>query len=258
MSTPEIRLEDPIVLVHGLGARASYGPFDYFFGIPNLLRSAGNSVFLPSLTAWQSIETRAEQLKEQIEKEFPNPDQKINLIGHSMGGLDARYVVSKLGLGNRVKSVTTIGTPNQGTKICDLGLKYMPIGAAQAVEKVLGYVDSSHRGLEQVSCKYHEETFSKEAPNLPGVAYFSATSVVRNPVFKTALPFFWVSSQVLNALEGDNDGFVSVESAKLGDHICTYTGDHYGQIGQFLGRSRGLDHYQFFSEILAHMKKQGM
>ena len=48
------------------------------------------------------------------------------------------------------------------------------------------------------------------------------------------------------------------ESAKWGEHICTYVGDHYAQIGQILGRSRGLDFMAFYHEIFGHLKKQGM
>ncbi len=257
MNLNPITLKHPVVLIHGLGARASYGPFEYFFGIPDLLRAAGNRVQTVNLTAWHTIETRAEELKEQIERAFPD-GEKVNLIGHSMGGLDARYATSKLGMSERVASVTTIGTPNRGTRICDLGVKAVPVGAREAIEKIMGYVDSSHMGLEQVSCKYHKETFSVEAADAPGVGYFSATSVIRNPVYKTALPVFWISNQVIRLLEGENDGFVSEESSKWGQHICTYVGDHYGQIGQFLGRSRGLDHYQFFTDIATRLHREGM
>jgi triacylglycerol esterase/lipase EstA (alpha/beta hydrolase family) len=62
----------------------------------------------------------------------------------------------------------------------------------------------------------------------------------------------------MTKIEGDNDGFVSVESAKWGEHICTYSGDHYAQIGQFLGRSRGMDYMKFYDEIFTRLKNDGM
>src|SRR4051812_39206727 len=113
MALASVKLKYPIVLIHGLGARSNYGPVDYFFGIPRFLRDAGNRVTMPALTPWQAIEHRAEQLKNHIELAFP--DEKVNLIGHSMGGLDARYLVSQLGFGERVASITTLGTPNRGS-----------------------------------------------------------------------------------------------------------------------------------------------
>lgn len=46
---------------------------------------------------------------------------RLNIIAHSMGGLDARYyAISWLGLAERVASLTTIGIPHLGTPLADL------------------------------------------------------------------------------------------------------------------------------------------
>jgi hypothetical protein len=95
-------------------------------------------------------------------------------------------------------------------------------------------------------------------PNVRGVGYFSATSAIPKSIMKYSLPMFWIPHKVLKRYEGDNDGFVSVQSATWGEHICTFRGDHYGQIGHFLGRSRGLDYLKFYGEILTRLKREGM
>jgi len=44
-----------------------------------------------------------------------NPDvdgRKVHLFAHSMGGLDARHMITHLGMANRVRTLTTIGTPH--------------------------------------------------------------------------------------------------------------------------------------------------
>jgi triacylglycerol esterase/lipase EstA (alpha/beta hydrolase family) len=41
--------------------------------------------------------------------------KKVNLVAHSLGGKDARYLVSALGYGDRVASISTIGTPHRGS-----------------------------------------------------------------------------------------------------------------------------------------------
>src|SRR3954466_9201677 len=87
-TTHPLRLKHPIVLVHGLGARRDYGPVDYFYGLNQRLAEAGNRILQANLPPFQSIEHRAGQLKCQIEKAFPDA-KKVNLIAHSMGGLDA-------------------------------------------------------------------------------------------------------------------------------------------------------------------------
>jgi len=71
------RLRAPIVMVHGLLGfdRMAMGHWvlaDYFRGIPNVLRAAGNRVLLARLSPTGGIADRAAQLKEQIDKEYPD------------------------------------------------------------------------------------------------------------------------------------------------------------------------------------------
>ncbi len=253
--TDPLQLQYPIVLIHGLGARSTYGPVHYFYGLSDLLKSSRNQIFIPNLTAWQTIENRAAQLKAQIEKEFP--EGKVNLVGHSMGGLDARYLVSQLGFSERVASVTTLGTPHRGTAAVDLASNIVPESAFWVADRFLQYFQSNSGAFKQLTRQYCQQEFAKLAPDMPGVTYFSATTAIRNPVMRNALPLFWAPFKWVEKLEGENDGFVSVESARWGEMICTDWGDHYAQIGQFLGRSRGLDYIQFYRNIFSRLKKEG-
>jgi triacylglycerol lipase len=256
MSTDPLHLQNPIVLIHGLGSRSTYGPVDYFFGLPKLLRENRNNVFIPNLTSWQTIKHRAEELKIQIEKKFP--EGKVNLVGHSMGGLDARYLASQLGFADRISSITTIGTPNQGTSIGDIATGFLPPLAFNAINKFLNLMGLSGDAVKQITCSYYKTELSQLIPNMPGVEYFSATSTIQKPIVLYSLPLFWVSYKLLEDVEGPNDGFVSVSSATWGHHICTYLGDHYAQMGQFLGRARGMDYMQFYADIFKCLKKKGM
>jgi triacylglycerol lipase len=260
VSTHRLQLKYPIVLVHGLGARNSYGPYEYFYGLPKLLRDAKNQVFIPNMTAWHTIEHRAQQLKKQIEKAFPgaSSNEKFNLVGHSMGGLDARYLASQLGMADRIASITTIGTPNRGSTMGDLATGLLPTSAFLAADRFLQLMESSSGALKQITRSYCNKEFAALTPNQPQVAYFSATTAIINPIMKNSLPIFWIPHRILTKTEGDNDGFVSVDSAQWGDHICTHSGDHYAQIGQFFGRSRGMDYLKFYDEIFNHLKTQGM
>jgi triacylglycerol lipase len=251
-----IQLQYPIVLIHGLGARSTYGPFEYFYGLPKALRKAKNQVLVPNLTSWHTIEHRASQLKNQIEKAFP--EGKVNLVGHSMGGLDARYLVSQLGFQERVASITTIGTPHRGSSISDLATDFLPDSAFAVADRMLSLLNLSSGALKQVTREHCIGVFAIQAPNVPGIGYYSATTAIACPIMKNSLPIFWISNKILSKYEGDNDGFVSVQSAMWGEHICTYAGDHYAQIGQILGRSRGMDYMKFYSEIFERLKRDGM
>ncbi len=256
MLTHSIQLQNPIILIHGLGAKSTYGPFEYFYGLSKLLKSSGNRILIANLTAWQTIEHRAQQLKTQIENAFP--EGRVNLLGHSMGGLDARYMISQLGMAHRVASLTTMGTPHRGTTAGDLALGILPHSIFSAADRFLRHLDSSSLALKQITRQYCEGEFATLAVNQPGVAYFSATTAIANPAIRNSLPIFWLSHRILSKIEGDNVGFVSVESAQWGEHICTFAGDHYAQIGQFLGRARGMDYIKFYHQIFEKLKKEGM
>jgi len=256
MATAPLQLKHPIVLVHGLGARSTSGPIHYFYGLPPLLTESKNQLLVASLASWHTIETRSAQLREQIEKTYP--DQKVNLVGHSMGGLDARFLAAQPDFAERVASVTTIGTPHRGSIMGDIAIQAILGVGVSVLETVVKFFETSYEPLKQVSHQFCTSEFMKMAPDQPGVAYFSATSAITKPLFKNALPFFWLPHEIIMKTEGENDGFVSVTSAKWGDHICTYQGDHYGQIGQFLGYSRGMDYMKFYKEIFSYLKTQGM
>lgn len=129
--------------------------------------------------------------------------------------------------------------------------------AFEAIRKVLALTGLSPEGLKQISTRYSSERLQAEMPDQPGVTYFSAMSVIQDPVVKNALPVFWIPHRILKNTEGDNDGFVSLQSATWGEHILTVNGDHYAQIGQFLGKTRGLDHFKFYEAIISHLKQRG-
>lgn len=250
-----LNLKYPIVLVHGLGGAATYGPVDYFYGLPKLLRDAGNKVLAANLAPFHTMEYRARQLKTQIEEAFP--ESKVNLVGHSFGGLDVRYLAANFGFTERVASVTTIGTPNHGTVLSDISLGLLPDPTFHAVDLLLTPTKASSRAYQQTTSKFCKESLPVVAPKMSGVAYYSATSVIKGSLLKCALPIFWIPTKIIQKHEGENDGFVSLRSAMWGEHICTYIGDHYGQIGQFLGRSRGLDYVKFYTEIFKRLKRDG-
>ena len=67
---------------------------NYFPGIPEILAAAGNRVFIPALTPTGGVADRAKQLKDYIVQH--SPGEPVHIIAHSMGGLDARYMISCL------------------------------------------------------------------------------------------------------------------------------------------------------------------
>lgn len=95
----------------------------YFRGIAEALRGKGIRVAVPRLSATSSV-AWAEELKTYIHQHFPK--EKVHIIAHSMGGLDARYAISSLGLDQHTISLTTVGTPHQAPP---------PLTSASAISK---------------------------------------------------------------------------------------------------------------------------
>ena len=84
------------MLEHGLaGFDELFGVYEYWFGIPDALRDGGAAVFVTEVSQLNSTEARGEQLIDQIEQIVAITGKpKVNLIGHSHGGLDVRYVAA--------------------------------------------------------------------------------------------------------------------------------------------------------------------
>jgi triacylglycerol lipase len=108
----------PIVLVHGLLGFDAIGPIQYFYGVSNELRLGGAPVYTASVSQSNSTEVRGEQLLKELQAlKAKYGFAKFNLIGHSHGGNTSRYVAAVAP--DMVASVTTIGTPHQGSKVAD-------------------------------------------------------------------------------------------------------------------------------------------
>lgn len=121
------RTRYPVVLVPGvLGFEQVLG-IDYWYQIPQTLRADGAKVYVTSAATMTSTEARGEQLLAQVEDILAiTGAAKLNLVGHSHGGLAARYVAGVLP--TRVGSVTTISSPHQGSAVADL-IRSVPPGS---------------------------------------------------------------------------------------------------------------------------------
>ena len=112
----------PIVLVHGLSGTDRYANvLDYWYGVASDLEAHGANVYVANLSGFQGDlgpNGRGEQLLAYVQQVLAATGaQKVNLIGHSQGGLTVRYVAAVAP--DLVASVTTIGTPHRGSEFAD-------------------------------------------------------------------------------------------------------------------------------------------
>ena len=115
-----------ILLAHGLLGFRKIGATPYFNGVQACF-DAGSIFMAPSVEPAGRIADRAAQLAVEITKipldQVPTVG-KIHIVAHSMGGLDARFLISPqpagLGLAPYIASLTTISTPHRGSPLADI------------------------------------------------------------------------------------------------------------------------------------------
>ena len=231
------RLDAPIVLVHGLCGYDRIVAFgrtlkDYFPGIREKLEATGNRVLVPRLSCTLGVAARAAELKRYVERNVPAGP--VHLIGHSMGGLDARYMVSRLGMADRVRSLTTVATPHRGSAFADWCVNRFG-RLALPFFQLLGISYQAFLDLTTLGCR----RFNQMVPDAPGVRYLSVAGVCERPWVG---PVWRVPSAIVGRAEGPNDGVVSVASATWGEHTDVWDGDHLNLVNwpNRLAQKRGV------------------
>ena len=114
----------PIVLVHGLGMKDT--SFMKSWGwIDRILRVQGYTVYKSSVDGFGTVESNAKQLKEEIGKILEETGaEKVNIIAHSKGGLDAKYMIQQMDMAKQVASLTTLCTPHKGSPIASFVMRF--------------------------------------------------------------------------------------------------------------------------------------
>lgn len=231
-------LKRPIVLVHGStanGSNLSIGPIDlgpYFRDIPEFLSTSGTVVKVAQLPTDASIAERAAVLKNFLETEMKG--QMVNIIAHSIGGLDARYMVSVL-KSMQVSTITTIGTPHYGTPLADWAYKQMNSSFSPWYWffRLLGYDFKGRRFLPEITTA-KMKVFNDKVPDSYDVRYFSVRTRARfNEGMLSALlmlPLRWADGQGHYMSANGSDGMVPYDSQIWGKELPTASIDHLAQI----------------------------
>jgi triacylglycerol lipase len=289
----------PIVLMHGMGGFNQLANLpltvSYFNGVQADLKAHGESeVFLTIAPPFNTSEVRAQSIAPQLDAILKMTGAaKLNLIGHSQGGMDARILVSPAGMGygNRVASVTTIATPHRGTKVADLvlGLTTGPLSGAEssAANAFLSILQQGVYTLQsdpdllaqvtELSTAYATDTFNTKYTDDPSVTYASYAGrsnletgngdcddgVYANQpgALDIPQPELQPTASYLS-LEGEtSDGLVPVTSAKWGTFMECVPADHLKECGMLLQNGpdpvSGFDHLVFFRAVVARLRAEG-
>lgn len=185
-------------------------------------------------TSWGgSLDRRATELRKEILRFTDNFNRwsRIHIIAHSMGGLDARWMIYKFKMSDQVASLTTIGTPHHGTAYADWALKYF--GRLFDFATTAGLDLQGVKSLSRAACKGLNELLA-EFEEKNGVIYRTIAGVQpMEQIFLSLRP----SYRIIWQEEGENDGLVSLRSAmwKKEYFLDQIDADHLNQIGWWDG-----------------------
>jgi triacylglycerol lipase len=250
------KLGAPIVLVHGLlgVSRIQVGDWtlaSYFGQFPKALTAAGNRVLQPQLSLTGGVTDRAAQLKNYLDLHAPH--EPVHLIAHSMGGLDCRYLISKLGFASRVLSLTTIGTPHRGSPVADWSVRHLE----RLVKPLLDWFDIPRQAFYDLTTTKCRE-FNEQVLDVSEVRYFS---IAGRHEGNWRSPEWQLPHRIVLQAEGPNDGLVSVTSATYGETIHVWEGDHISlincQVMTESVRSRAIDRAADYAALVRRLAEAG-
>jgi len=285
---PAQRIPYPFILAHGLDGFTSIGAITYFSGVQDALTKEGHQVFISQVDAYNSSEVRGAELQKFVDGVLAKTGAaKVNLICHSQGGFDCRYVAAMEP--DKVATVTSLATPHYGTPIADLAESNQLGPAKDAVNAFLNVLGAVVDGLSGQPTQQDAQAalslmttqgtaaFSAKYPNSPKVAYFSVggrTGTVGDDACGSAteVPFiskydaitvqpsaaFAAAASIISNSANPpptNDGLVPAASARWGMFLGCLPADHLGEM--CWRTTNAMDCLQFYRDLTAWLVAQG-
>ncbi|MBP6633918.1 MAG: triacylglycerol lipase [Kofleriaceae bacterium] len=288
--TPSKTAKLPIVLLHGFNTGPGDG-MSFADAVKDGMRGDGALVFEVTAPPFQTPAERAKAIAPQLEQILRKTGaSKLNLIAHSLGGLDARFLISSLGWADRIASLSTLGTPHHGTPTADLVAGAMPAAAKPALDSVGRWVgkhvnqnpmaeNADVLGTVGSMTSGEAKRFNAANPDRPGVYYQSwaglstfdgglddAELAQVGPIHDRPAdprradrlhPALYLGALTSGGL---NDGAVPVDSARWGNYRGAVMGDHFDLIGQDeegANPRTGFDPAAFYRQMARDLGRRG-
>ena len=232
----------PIIFVHGAFFKdQNMLGINYWWGIPSALEDEGATVYVAQQDTFNGTIERSKEVAKEIGQLFAlNPTwKKVNIIAHSQGPLDSRYLISNLSIPgkglakNYVASLTSISGVHRGSEIADLLWKLytgIPVlgpalgdaigNAINAFAEVFYYNEEDQNCmllLYSLTSDYMKNIFNPMTPDVSGVYYQSWGGKIKGvaPELENILVTpLWTIMNLMGA--GDNDALVSTHQREVG------------------------------------------
>jgi len=192
-------------------------------------RTEGNDIhMLPIINSMSSsVESRATEMKKEVEKIASKTHSKVNIVAHSLAGIDARAMIGLLGGNNYVNSLTTISSPHRGSVLADW---FIETQNSAHVDPVCTFLGVWKESFEEFNSKNMKD-FNDVVGDSPDVKYFSVAG--QKDHLAVSIPLRKTHAHILNRdrVANENDGVVTTRAAKWGEHLITFDADHMQIVG---------------------------
>lgn len=262
-----VRLKYPVLICHGYGGISMLIKPSPIHDPCMRLRSFGVEAFAPNIVPYSTIIVRAEQWAERIvQLQQRYGYEKMNVVAHSMGGLDMRAAITRLGMENSVASLTTVSTPHHGTSLADIVLT-APELLKDKLNELMNWLgenilpgskSDAAAAVEQLTPDYVENEFNPGTPDMDSVAYFSVSAAVGKGTKHPLNPIYRLQNQLIYQREGENDAFVTAKSGIWGEHLGTRPISHLEQIDIQVSKERKPLVEQMWRDIVVNLKEKGL
>lgn len=260
------RTKYPLLMVHGIFFR-DYKYINYWGRIPNELRKNGSTVYFGNHQSALPVSLSGAELAQRIKNICEQTGcEKVNVIAHSKGGLDARYAISLCGAEKYVASLTTISTPNRGCVFVDWLLDKVPKSVQKRIAatynaalRKIGETPDFIAAVNDLTYKRCEE-LNREMTDADSVFYQSIGSKLNKAVsgkFPMNMSYHFVKH-----FSGSNDGLVSEDSFSHGKYkFLTVKGkrgiSHADVVDMNRENIEGFDVREFYVQLVAELKQKG-
>ncbi|GHV61999.1 hypothetical protein AGMMS49587_07610 [Spirochaetia bacterium] len=249
--------------MHGLVAHDKEEDTDNWGRIPDALREDGVDLYFGNTEGMGSYESNAAILKSAIEEILLKTNkEKVNIIGHSKGGLDARYLIWRYNLGDKVASLTMISTPHHGWEFADLLYKKHAArpgfgkGLLKKYSRLYGKKEQDiYDVIYQLTSENMGEFNALVQPD-ERVFYQTYYSTMRNAFDD---PGYFYTFLYIKHVSGKNDGIVSEQSVRWGTDCFEISGriSHNEIVDIKKRKISGIDIPLIYTNIIKDLSSKG-
>lgn len=256
----------PLVLMHGFGALANVLQDGVLHAEAMHLRARGVWAYAPHVNPYDTLAVRAEAWADRLARVCDETGaERLNLVGFSTGGLEARLLARDPTWAPRIASLLTVSTPHRGSPLADFvlarpeRLRRLAVALMEFVGRAAYETAPPH--AEAALCELTPEAVAARfdpAETIPGAWCASVSARAGRGTDVPIHPALVLPNRILHALAGLNDGIVPTASMAWAESLGVLDADHARQIGMKVTASTAYDSFSFFERHVDALRKRGL